>query len=50
MMHRGFWAVRVRCHDDLVRIEVDNKDRAKLFNEKLFCEIADRLKKSPLSI
>ncbi|CUH95217.1 hypothetical protein P22_1287 [Propionispora sp. 2/2-37] len=44
MMDRGFRAVRVRCHDNLARIEVDNKDKSKLFNEELLKEIADKLK------
>lgn len=44
MMGRGFRAVRVRCHDNLARIEVDKKDKAKLFNEELLCEISDKLK------
>lgn len=44
MMERGFRAIRVRCHGDLARIEVDKKDRSKLFNEELLDEIADKLK------
>lgn len=44
MMDKGFRAVRVRCHDNLARIEVDKKDRAKLFNEELLCKISDKLK------
>ncbi|HEY8911372.1 MAG TPA: ATP-dependent sacrificial sulfur transferase LarE [Desulfosporosinus sp.] len=44
MMERGFRAVRVRCHDNLARIEVDNKDRNKLFNEKLIDEISSKFK------
>ncbi len=44
MMDRGFRAVRVRCHGNLARIEVDKKDKNKLFNEELLAEIADRLK------
>ncbi|WP_066638454.1 ATP-dependent sacrificial sulfur transferase LarE [Desulfolucanica intricata] len=45
MMDRGFRAVRVRCHDNLARIEVDKKDKGKLFNEQLLEEISDQLKK-----
>lgn len=44
MMDRGFRAVRVRCHDNLARIEVDKNDKIRLFNEELLCEISDKLK------
>lgn len=44
MMDRGFRAIRVRCHDDLARIEVDKKDRGKLLNEDLLDEISDKFK------
>jgi uncharacterized protein len=44
MMYRGFRAVRVRCHDNLARIEVENNDQTKLFNEKLLKEISDKFK------
>ncbi|MBP2649479.1 MAG: hypothetical protein H6Q74_304 [Firmicutes bacterium] len=44
MMAQGFRAIRVRCHDNLARIEVDKKDRSKLFNEELLEEIAGKLK------
>jgi uncharacterized protein len=44
MMDRGFRAIRVRCHDDLARIEVDKKDKGKLFNEDLLDEISDKFK------
>jgi uncharacterized protein len=44
MMEIGFRAVRVRCHGDLARIEVDKNDKSKLFNEKLLEQIADKLK------
>ena len=37
---RGFRAVRVRCHDNLARIEVDKNDKIKLFNEELLEEIS----------
>ncbi len=45
MMSIGFRAVRVRCHGNLARIEVDRKDRKKLLNEKLLDEISANLKK-----
>lgn len=44
MMSIGFRAVRVRCHGNLARIEVDRKDRSKLFDEKLLDEISIKLK------
>lgn len=44
MMTIGFRAVRVRCHGDLARIEVDRKDRVKLFDEKILDEISSKLK------
>ena len=44
MMDRGFRAVRVRCHGNLARIEVDKKDRSKLFDEKILEEISRKLK------
>jgi uncharacterized protein len=44
MMDRGFRAVRVRCHGNLARIEVDKKDKSKLFNEGLLEEISANLK------
>ena len=44
MMARGFRAVRVRCHGDLARIEVDKKDRSRLFHEELLEEISAKLK------
>jgi uncharacterized protein len=44
LMDRGFRAIRVRCHDNLARIEVDKKDINKLFNEALLAEIAGKLK------
>lgn len=44
MMKKGFRAVRVRCHDNLARIEVDNNDINKLFNEVLLKEISAGLK------
>lgn len=44
MMERGFRSVRVRCHDDLARIEVDKNDTSKLFNKLLLEEISVQLK------
>jgi len=44
MMEKGFRAVRVRCHENLARIEVDKKDRHKLFDEKILDEISHQLK------
>ncbi|WP_346355742.1 ATP-dependent sacrificial sulfur transferase LarE [Azotosporobacter soli] len=40
MMQLGFAAVRVRCHDELARIEVDRQERKKLFNEEIAAEIS----------
>ncbi len=44
MMSIGFRAVRVRCHGDLARIEVNKEDRVKLFKEKILDEISSKLK------
>lgn len=44
MMKSGFRAVRVRCHDNLARIEVDKNDIDKLFNKVLLGEISGKLK------
>lgn len=44
MMSIGFRAVRVRCHGDLARIEVDSSDRSKLFNEELLDTISKNIK------
>lgn len=44
MMDRGFRAIRVRCHDELARIEVPKPDRSKLFDEGLLDEIAAKFK------
>jgi uncharacterized protein len=44
MMNKGFRAIRVRCHSDLARIEVDKKDRSKLFDEELLDEISRKFK------
>ncbi|WP_432663563.1 ATP-dependent sacrificial sulfur transferase LarE [Wukongibacter baidiensis] len=44
MMSIGFRAVRVRCHGDLARIEVNKEDRVKLFEEKILDEISCKLK------
>ena len=34
----------MRCHENLARIEVDKKDRHKLFDEKILDEISHQLK------
>lgn len=44
MMSIGFRAVRVRCHGDLARIEVNREDRRGLFDEKILDEISKKLK------
>lgn len=44
LMNLGFRAVRVRCHGDLARIEVNREDRSKLFNGALLDQISDALK------
>ncbi|MGE5380612.1 MAG: ATP-dependent sacrificial sulfur transferase LarE [Methylocystaceae bacterium] len=44
LMGRGFRAIRVRCHDNLARIEVDKSDMNKLFNQSLLGEISAKLK------
>lgn len=44
MMSIGFRAIRVRCHGDLARIEVNKSDRNKLFDEKLLDIISQKIK------
>jgi len=44
MMSIGFRAVRVRCHGDLARVEVNRNDRNKLFDEDLLDTIASKIK------
>ena len=44
LITRGFRSVRVRCHDNLARIEVNSEDSVKLFCEPLRSEIAATLK------
>lgn len=44
MMSIGFRAVRVRCHGDLARIEVNRSDRSKLFSEELLDTISEKIK------
>jgi len=44
MMNIGFRAIRVRCHGDLARIEVNKEDLSKLFNVELLKEISIKLK------
>lgn len=46
MMSIGFRDVRVRCHADLARIEVNRNSRSKLFDEELLDTIADNIKKA----
>ncbi|PRR82421.1 ATP-dependent sacrificial sulfur transferase LarE [Clostridium vincentii] len=45
MMSIGFRAVRVRCHGDLARVEVDRNDRSNLFDEELLDTISSEIKK-----
>ncbi|MBC8080445.1 MAG: ATP-dependent sacrificial sulfur transferase LarE [Gorillibacterium sp.] len=44
MMDIGFRAIRVRCHGNLARIEVDRKDRSRLFDEALLDRISAKFK------
>ncbi|MCM8709810.1 ATP-dependent sacrificial sulfur transferase LarE [Clostridium sp. SYSU_GA19001] len=44
MMSVGFRAVRVRCHGDLARVEVDRQDRKRLFDEQLLDNIYQKIK------
>jgi uncharacterized protein len=44
MMALGFRAIRVRCHGNLARIEVDRKDRSKLFDEEILDQISSKFK------
>lgn len=44
MMQLGFRAIRVRCHGDLARIEVDNKDKGRLLQQELLATISAELK------
>ncbi|NGM80856.1 ATP-dependent sacrificial sulfur transferase LarE [Paenibacillus sp. 7124] len=44
LMDLGFRAIRVRCHDDLARIEVGRSDRSRLFDEELMDRISVKLK------
>ena len=44
MMSIGFRAIRVRCHGDLARVEVNRNDRSKLFDEELLDNIANKIK------
>lgn len=45
LMSIGFEGIRVRCHSDLARIEVQREERYKLFNEELLDSISAELKK-----
>jgi len=44
LMSLGFRAVRVRCHGEVARIEVNREDRPKLFDERLLDTISAQLK------
>lgn len=44
LIDKGYKTVRVRCHGDIARIEVDKQDRVKLLEEPLATEIATTLK------
>lgn len=44
LMSIGFEGIRVRCHSDLARIEVQREQRHKLFNEELLDSISAKLK------
>ncbi len=44
LMNIGFTAVRVRCHGDLARIEVDKKDFKNILEEELLDVIGDKLR------
>lgn len=44
MMDIGFRAIRVRCHKNLARIEVNREDRRKLFDENILDKIAKQFK------
>jgi len=44
MMKLGFRAVRVRSHGNLARIEVPQKERMKLFNERILDKVSKELK------
>ena len=44
MMQNGLKALRVRCHTDLARIEVDKEYKSKLFDEELLEEISNKFK------
>lgn len=43
-MEKGFVQYRVRCHDDLARIEVSPEERIKFFDEALMAEVDETLK------
>lgn len=45
MMSIGFRSIRVRCHENLARIEVNRSDRKKLFDEELLDTISENIKK-----
>ncbi len=44
LIDKGFKTIRVRCHNDLARIEIDRKEIQKIIEEPLASEIHDKLK------
>jgi uncharacterized protein len=44
LIDKGFRTVRVRCHDDLARIEVAVGDRVKLLEEPMVSDVSNKLK------
>lgn len=44
LMQKGFVQYRVRCHDDLARIEVSPEERTKFFDQDLMQEVDDMFK------
>lgn len=44
LMKEGFVQYRVRCHDDLARIEVSPEEREKFFNETLMSKVDEAFK------
>jgi uncharacterized protein len=44
LLDLGFSAVRVRCHDDLARIEVDRVDQLRLLEEKMAAQVIAALR------
>jgi len=44
LMEKGFVQYRVRCHDDMARIEVAPEEREKFFNQIFMDEVDEKLK------